>query len=178
MAYARDNDRRRYHREYMRERRAWFKAHRVCTECGHEDALTMGGNSLCQACFERKHGHPPVVRIAEPKTRIWQKREIPKSEYYAHGLCAKCGGAPYIEGKRTCAECYEQTCRAAWLGRKSQGARIVTPPRYNTAAADAAYRKCLENRAEYLRRWDAEYGCERYEERASAKEQGARQEVW
>lgn len=174
MAYKNIEDKRAYRREYMRERRAWLRAHHFCTECGNEDALTMGGKALCQDCFERKHGHPPVICVEVPKKRICQKRNIPKSEYYANGLCAKCGGAPHIAGKRTCAKCYAQTCRAAWMGRKAKGPRMIGFVRIDTPSAIATYRRCMENRAEYLKRWEAEYGCEKYEERASAKEQGAR----
>ena len=171
MGWKRVEDRRAYDRAYMRERRAWLRAHGLCTECKQEDARTMAGFAICFGCFEKKHGHPPVVddgmrqkdrRMSEPK------HGVPKSEYYASGLCAKCGSAAYLPGHRLCQHCYDATLRAAWLGRKAQGMRPISPPRADTLRAREAYRYCVEHRQEYEERWMAEYGGE-YEDRASAK---------
>lgn len=174
MGYKFADDRRAYHREYMRERRAWFRAHGMCTECGKQDARTMIGKRTCFDCLEKASGHPPKINIEPRPKRIWKKREIPKSEYYAHGLCAICGQHPHLPDKRVCQSCYDNTCRGAWLGRKAQGPREIRPPCADTEKAMAAYQFCIDHRQEYLERWYAEYGVETYEQRASNQEQGAR----
>lgn len=97
MAYKNIEDRRAYHRKYMQERRQWYIAHHLCSECGQEDARTMIGKRMCFDCYEKRTGHPPVVSIEPKRKKIWQKHAVPKSEYYANGLCAKCGQRPYIE---------------------------------------------------------------------------------
>ena len=43
MGWKYPEDRRAYHRAYMRDRRAWIKEHHMCTECKEVDALTMAG---------------------------------------------------------------------------------------------------------------------------------------
>ena len=171
MAYANIEDRRAYHREYMRERREWFAAHLVCTECGKEDAYTMVGKRHCAECLEKRRGHPLEINPnMGSKKRTWQKHSAPKNEYYENGLCAICGQHPYIEGHRTCQGCYDNACKAAWFGRKAKGPRHIYPPTSDTPKAIAAYQYCVQHRQEYIKRWEAEYACE-YEERASNQEQ-------
>lgn len=171
MAYKNIEDRRAYHKQYMKERREWYAAHHWCTECGKEDARTMIGKRICFDCYEKKAGHPPIINIEPKKKKEWiPKHGIPKSEYYENGLCTICGQHSHLDNKRLCQKCYESVCKAAWLGRKAQGVRAVSPPTCNTEKAKAAYQYCLDHRQEYIERWKAEYDCE-YEERASAKEQ-------
>lgn len=171
MAYKNIEDKRAYKRKYMREHRAWLKAHGLCTICKQEDARTIIGKPLCFDCFVKKYGHEPIVRLDYKKKKTWiPKHGIPKSEYYQHGLCAKCGLAPHLEGRRVCQKCYDQIKYAAWLGRKSKGIRDVYLPPTDTPKAWETYQYCLDHRKEYIERWKAEYDCE-YKERASAKEQ-------
>lgn len=168
MAYKNIEDRRAYKRQYMREHRAWLKTHHLCTVCKQEDARTLIGKPLCFDCFEKKYGHPPRYSVEDKPKVKKHKHEILKSEYYANGLCAKCGDAPYIEGKRTCQSCYEKSCKSAWNGRKAMGIRPIYPPMSNSPESLAAYQYCIDHRQEYIDRWMAEYGGE-YEDRASAK---------
>lgn len=178
MAYKNIEDRRAYQRQYMRERREWLAKHHVCTECGKEDARTMIGKRLCFNCLEKRRGHPLEIDVGiEPKQKkIWQKHSVPKSEYYANGLCVKCGQRPYIKGHKTCQQCYDSSCRSAWLGHKAKGIRQIYPPTSNTPKALAAYQYCIEHRQECIERWRAEYDCE-YEERASNKKQRESKEI-
>lgn len=155
MAYKNIEDRRAYHREYMRERRQWFTEHHLCTECGRQDALTMMGHRICSDCYEKRNGHLFVLPVEPKQKRVYQKLAFPKSEYYAR--------------------CYDNACRGAWLGRKAQGPRAIRLPSVNTERAKAAYQYCVEHSQEYLERWNAEYGVEEYEKRASNQEQRARQ---
>lgn len=66
--------------------------------------------------------------------------------------------------------CYDNACKAAWLGRKAKGVRSIYPPISDTPKAIAAYRYCVEHREEYIEKWKAEYDCE-YEDRASNQKQ-------
>lgn len=169
MAYKNIEDRRTYHKQYMKERREWYAAHGWCTECGKEDARTMIGKTLCFDCFVKKWGHEPIVRLDPKKKKEWiPKHGIPKSEYYENGLCAKCGQHPHLPDKRVCQQCYEKIKYSCWLGRKAMGIRPIYPPPVNTEKAKAAYQYCLDHRQAYIERWKAEYDCE-YENRASAK---------
>lgn len=159
---------RNYQRVYMRERRAWLKAHGLCTECKKEDARTMAGKPTCFACLEKRYGHAVTYREEEEPEVREEPGKIPKSEYGAHGLCVKCGRAAQFDGNLLCERCYENACRACWKGRKAQGPRAVRPPAARTEKAEAAYQYCLDHREEYLERWRAEYECS-YENRASAR---------
>ena len=154
MAYANIEDRRAYHRKYMRERREWFVAHHFCVDCGKEDAYTMVGKRLCFECLEKRRGHPIETNsdIEQKRKRIWQKHSVPKSEYYKNGLCAICGQYQHIEGHKTCQSCYDKACKAAWLGRKAKGIRSIYPPISDTPKAIAAYQYCVEHRQEYIER--------------------------
>lgn len=172
MGYKNIEDNRAYHRQYMKERRQWYKEHHCCTECGKQDARTLIGKRCCFDCLEKRTGKTCGISENLLKTksqRVWQKHEIPKSEYYANGLCALCGQHPFITGKKVCQICYDKICAAAWKGRKAQGIRKITLPYVNTKKAWEAYQYCLDHRQEYIERWNAEYGCEKYEDRASNK---------
>lgn len=172
MAYKNVEDRRAYHRQYMRERREWLMAHHLCSECGQQDAYTMTGKRCCFDCLEKRRGHPLEIDfdIKPKQEKIWQKHDVPKREYYENGLCAICGQHPHIKGHRTCQGCYDNACKAAWLGRKAKGIRPIYPPTSDTPKAIAAYQYCVEHRREYIEKWRAEYDCE-YEERASNQKQ-------
>ena len=173
MGWKNIEDRRKYGREYMAAKRKWLKEHHRCIECKQQDARTLIGRPTCFDCFVKINGHEPIIR--EKKKRVWlPKHSIPKSEYVANGLCAICGVAPIIPGKKVCQRHYDIMLEVAWKGRKAQGPRDIRYPSVNTEKARAAYRYCIEHRQEYLERWAAEYGCDRYEDRASGKEQRSR----
>lgn len=89
--------------QYMRERRAEFRARGGCSVCGRP---AQPGRTLCKACaiHEAKRS---AMRIAKRK---------------ADGLCTKCGKRPPEAGVKTCAECRErnkQYCRR-WYERKKE----------------------------------------------------------
>ena len=109
--------RRAYHRKYMAERRAFFRAHHLCTECGREDAYTLAGRPRC---FEHSHyrRHAPIEYIEPEKPpRVIPDRRLP-------GRCHMCG-APWMDGVtkwggepvRLCERCYNNLLRAGEKGR-------------------------------------------------------------
>lgn len=103
-------DRRAYHRAYMRERRAWLKKHHLCTECKKEDAFTMVGRRLCADCAERKRKTPreliPIEKKRVPKIPRWERSK--------NGLCYLCGAKigeykqKINDSPRICQKCYEK----------------------------------------------------------------------
>ena len=89
--------------QYMRARRAEFRARGGCSQCGRP---AQPGRALCKACaiYEAKRS---AMRIAKRK---------------ADGLCTKCGKRPPEAGVKTCAECRErnkQNCRR-WYERQKE----------------------------------------------------------
>lgn len=117
MAYKNIEDKRRYPREYMRERRAWLRDHHFCTECKTQDAYTLAGHAHCFDCAHRRRKNP-LEYI--PPERVETERVI-----YPPGSCYKCGqpvktgttrwgGEPF----KVCERCYEDSVRAAAKGRE------------------------------------------------------------
>ena len=116
MAYKSIEDRRTYHREYMQERRAFYREHHLCTECGREDAYTLNGHPRC---FVHTHYRrtTPIEYIKPEKRRVTPARCL-------DGFCHMCG-KPYMEGVtkwdgypiRLCERCYKNLTAAAEKGR-------------------------------------------------------------
>lgn len=116
MGYKNIGDRRAYHRQYMKERRDFFRQHHLCTECGKEDAYTMAGHSKC---FEHTH-----YRKKRPFEYV--KVEKPVLESYRHDetRCYLCG-SPVLESEtafsgrplRVCEKHYEHMKKMGEKGR-------------------------------------------------------------
>ena len=88
MGYKNIEDRRAYHRQYMQERREWFVKHNCCSECGKQDAYTIGGKRRCFDCTEKeKH-----KKMTDEQRELHNKKE--KERYYKrkeNGICTECG---------------------------------------------------------------------------------------
>ena len=101
MAYKNIEDKRTYHRKYMKERRDWFKSYHFCTECGKQDAYTIGGRRLCFDCNEKFKSRKPTEEVYQ------RKREKSKERYEkrkSEGLCTNCG-KPARKGFTKCLRC-------------------------------------------------------------------------
>ena len=84
--YKNIEDRRAYQRQYMRERRAFFRQHHLCTECGKEDAYTMAGHTRC---FDHTHyRHRTPMEYIKPEK---EPRSLPRRR---DGCCYICGKPP------------------------------------------------------------------------------------
>ena len=118
MPYKHIEDQRAYHRQYMRDRREWFKNHRLCSECGEEDAYTMNGRPRCFEC-QSKRWKRPIEYITPEKT--------PKENFRTDtSRCYLCGepvlemSAEWVDKPlRVCAEHYEHMKRIAAMGREA-----------------------------------------------------------
>lgn len=118
MGYKNIEDKRAYHRKYMKERRDFFRLHHLCTECGKEDAYTMTGHPRC---FEHTHYRhsSPIEYIKEEKEPSYPTRRL-------DGYCHLCG-KPYMDGTtkwsgepiRLCENCYKKTLKGAERGREA-----------------------------------------------------------
>ena len=118
MAYKSIEDRRAYHRQYMKERRDFFRQHHLCTECGKEDAYTMAGHTRC---FEHTHYRhkTPIEYIKPEKVPSFPTRRL-------DGYCHICG-KPYMdrltawggEPIRLCESCYPKAVKASERGREA-----------------------------------------------------------
>ena len=89
--------------QYMRARRAEFRARGGCSQCCRP---AQPGRRLCKACAINE-AKRIALRIAKRK---------------ADGLCTKCGKRPPEAGVKTCAECRErnkQYCRR-WYERQKE----------------------------------------------------------
>ena len=116
MSYKRIEDRRAYHRAYMRDRRAWLKKHCFCADCKKQDAYTLSGHYRCFECLEKRR-KTAIEYIRHEKTPEINRR---KEEGFCH-LC----GSPWMEGFtkwggepiRLCERCYQNLLRNAKKGR-------------------------------------------------------------
>lgn len=166
MGYKNIEDKRAYHREYMKERRQWLKDHHMCTECGNQDAYTLNGRLRCYDCNE-KHNKSNVKNVTEErKERIKQYREqrhveefcvrcgkrgfdIPRSERQSYGLCYRCGspldGQLKTDGEKSklCSECYNKAPKPPKI-------RIVYAPTRLTQKSLATWQEVLKKREELL----------------------------
>lgn len=99
MGYANIEDKRAYHKAYMKERRLWLKQHHCCTECGKQDAYTLNGRSRCFNCNEKKnntHGDKAKRNANEKNKR--KQAEI-------SGMCVRCFNRKADKGYKTCSHC-------------------------------------------------------------------------
>lgn len=117
MAYKNIEDRRTYHRQYMKERRDLYRKLHLCTECGKKDAYTMVGHPRCFDHTHYRH-NSPIEYIPEQKPK-----EEPKD---TEGRCHLCG-KPYMDGVgkwtgepiKLCERCYQNLCKSSEKGRKA-----------------------------------------------------------
>lgn len=102
MAYANIEDRRNYHRQYMKERREWFKSMRCCVECGEQDAYTLNGRRYCYECNEKhKASNEKNYNSELAANRAKQYRD----KCAENGICTRCKKRKATEGMKTCSTC-------------------------------------------------------------------------
>lgn len=104
MGYKNIEDKRVYHREYMKERRQWFKDHHRCTECGKQDAYTLNGRARCYECNEKHNKSNAENMTEERKSHIKQYREQKRAD----GFCIRCGKRKATSNKVHCSVCLAQ----------------------------------------------------------------------
>lgn len=130
MAYKNAEDRRAYHRKYMQERREWYKSHRMCAECGKQDAYTLGGRYLCYECNSKhriREGYEPTIDhlkfSSHPKNRK-DYSKIPRNQFKERGLCYLCG-KPALSGFGVCKKHYEHMKKMRAMQKESGADRML-----------------------------------------------------
>ena len=145
MAYKNIEDRRKYHREYMKQRRNLYKKLHLCTECGSEDISTIMGYKQCIKCREQRCGHKldfEKFMLSDDELQV-DEPKIKRAERFLYGLCYRCG-KPVLDqelkwgiGKvKLCKECYEKNCQIA-----KKRKRKILAPICNTKRAWEVYHK-------------------------------------
>lgn len=90
-----------HHRQYLRERRAWYKEHGICVCCLTNWAAP--GRTQCETCTkligERVEQRDP----GRMKRRAYNRER--RERLTARGLCIDCGRRPAIEGQTRCHTC-------------------------------------------------------------------------
>lgn len=164
MAYKNIEDRRKYHREYMREYRQAFKENKMCVCCGKQDAFTLIGRKICYECLEKYHEKTGYT-FKKPK-KIKQP-SLPRNERDDYGLCYICGEPKEkIElkwsdkGNRLCLKCYQ---RLLEVSKRTYQRKLKTPI-CQTQKAIENYNKLnakneLENEAKYLQTYEKSNRC-------------------
>ena len=136
MAYKNIEDRRKYHRKYMREYKQWLREHNFCIYCKKQDAYTLAGRAGCFECAEKRRGHPLLEKAEE---NVPAEPKIPRRERFHYGLCYICGKPldgqklKYGDESHLCSSCYEV--------RKKPSLQKPFPPFANHPAAMEVYRK-------------------------------------
>lgn len=90
--------------QYMRARRAEFRAHGGCSECGRP---AEPNKTLC-----KEHSQYNVMHAKERREKL-----------QAAGLCVSCGKRPAEDGKKFCAKCLERNREKGKKWRECQKAR-------------------------------------------------------
>ena len=86
---------------YNRERRAWYKEHGICCQCGSAPARI--DRTLCEACAQAQHDKQEKC---DPGRKRSQQRNIERKERrFEAGLCVNCGKRPHREGHKCCEWC-------------------------------------------------------------------------
>ena len=149
MSYKRIEDRRAYHRRYMRERRAWLKSHHCCTECGKQDAYTLVGKSACFECNERRRKIPTEYKCTDKSFPC-----VSRKERTDDGACYICGdpvkqGSPEWDAHdrpfRVCEKHYLHLVEIAKKGREGRTRYLV--PGASSKKAKEVFVECLKNRS-------------------------------
>lgn len=117
MGYKHAEDRRKYHREYMAERRSWFISHRMCSECGKQDAYTLNGRRRCFECSEKRR--KTEIEYIKPE-KPWKE----PAKRWEDGFCYICG-KPAVKGEtkwsgkplKVCETHYESIQKTGERGR-------------------------------------------------------------
>lgn len=105
MGYKNIEDRRAYHREYMKEHRRWMKEHYMCTECGKQDAYTLNGRARCYECNEKHNKINTKYNNSEEKKKCNKQYYEQKRE---NGYCVRCGKRMVESNKSHCSICLTQ----------------------------------------------------------------------
>lgn len=122
MGYKNIEDRRKYHKEYMRDYRKWLKEHHFCVSCKKQDAYTLNGRIQCFECNEKRRKTPTIFAISPPPQKEVKQRGT-------NGTCYICGeavkkGSPtwdcHNRPFRVCEKHYEQLCQMGQKGREGR----------------------------------------------------------
>lgn len=134
--------------EYRNKFKQKRKEAELCTYCGKNPPVQ--GFSWCKYC-QAKRSNWHKKRYVE--TNGGYIRDLLLAD---ESICKRCFKQPRVPGKKLCEKCLAQTLEAGWRSNKKKGPgeHTLTHP-------------------ELLERWNAEYGVDRYEDRASNKKQGA-----
>lgn len=90
-----------HHRQYQRERRAWYKEHGICTNCLTNWAVP--GRTQCMTCTKLIAERADLRDPGRLKRRAYNRER--RVRLIAEGLCVNCGKRPAIEGQRRCPAC-------------------------------------------------------------------------
>lgn len=134
MGYKNAEDRRAYHRQYMREQRQWLHAHHLCAECGQEDAYTMAGRYRCAECAEKRR-----KTYLDPVPKPPKEAKLPKSEWIAYGLCRKCGKRPIAEKTLNWTGRQTVLCESCFAKTSAQGKRLAAMHKENFSGLRKSY---------------------------------------
>ena len=95
--------RREQKRIYLKESRAFWRAHGICTKCGKEKAFY--NHALCPECMEKENERKRnMVRSEERIQRDRERQNRKRAEHKAAGLCPNCSRKP-APGYVYCNEC-------------------------------------------------------------------------
>lgn len=135
MGYKNIEDRRAYHREYIKEHRRWMKEHHMCTECGKQDAYTLNGRTYCYECNEKHNERTQKQYHSEKVTqRVLECAKQRREKRAEQGICVNCGKRKAEHGKKQCSICLAK-------GRENKHQNNNTIPRHERFAYGLCY-KC------------------------------------
>jgi hypothetical protein len=84
----------------------WYKAHRICPQCGRRDADQ--GFVWCGVCREKyraRYRWSERKNYVENKNYYIDRQRKVRAARLAAGLCTQCGKRPPREGLQSCQKC-------------------------------------------------------------------------
>lgn len=90
-----------HHRQYLRERRAWYKEHGICICCLTNWAAP--GRTQCEMCTKRIAERADQRDPGRVKRRAYNRER--RNKLIAEGLCVNCGKRAALEGQTRCFTC-------------------------------------------------------------------------
>lgn len=90
-----------------RERRAWYKSHKICPRCGKNDLI--GDENVCLECGAREYTITMASRKRLGKEHFnkthneWARKKY--AERVEKGICTRCGKRKADYGFKTCGIC-------------------------------------------------------------------------
>ena len=89
------------YKQYLRERREWYKEHGICVQCLTK--WTAPGKTQCETCTKLIAERADLRDPGRVKRRTYNRER--RKRLIAEGLCVNCGKRAALESQTRCHTC-------------------------------------------------------------------------